>query len=231
LLQRAALAALLALLLGCGTSQRVQPAYTAVEAEPSLREIARLVEEVRATSYPQLVTVPIKVESMQSDYVFFETRFTIASYLSARTLRYMIFFNSEAMKRGVPPVGLKAIIAHELAHIDYYRAQSRMGLLSLARLVLPSFNTRFERQADLEAIALGYGPGLEEFRKWLYVNIPADRVTEKKRDYYAPEEIDAILSVERTNPKIMHTFERCVPRNLAEITRAARNEEAPCRSY
>ena len=84
-----------------------------------------------------------------------------------------VFFPRFHQQRGVPPVGLRAIIAHELAHIHYYRAQSRMGLLSLGRLLLPTFNTRFERQADLEAIALGYGPGLQEFRKWLYINIPA----------------------------------------------------------
>ena len=95
------------MLSGCRRSYQAQPAYTAVEAEPALQEIARLVNDVRAHSFPQLVTVPIKVESMQSDFVFFETRFTISSYLSARTLRYMIFFNPEAMPRRMPPASRK----------------------------------------------------------------------------------------------------------------------------
>jgi hypothetical protein len=160
--------------------------------------------------------------------VFLETRFTFSSYFFSRRLRYMLSFNRAALARGVPEEGLRAIVAHELAHIDYYQSQSRMGLMGLVRLVSSSFNTRFERTADLETIALGYGPGLQSYRTWLYRNIPPSRMEEKKRDYFSPAEIDAILRVERQNPEVMRTFARCVPLSLADIEREAQQPAAAC---
>src|SRR5262245_45562900 len=103
-----------------------------------------------------------------------------------------------------------------------------MGLLSLVGILFPSFTTRFERKADLDAIALGYGPGLEIYRTWLYRNIPRDTEAEKKRDYYTPEEIEALLQTETQHPGIMGKFLRCVPRNLAEITQEEVAPAADC---
>jgi hypothetical protein len=140
----------------------------------------------------------------------------------------MIFFNPEAMRRHVPADGLRAIVAHELAHINFYESQSRMGLVSLVGLLLSSFTTRFERKADLDAIALGYGPGLEIYRTWLYRNIPREAEGEKKRDYYTPQEIEAFLQAETKRPGIMSNFQRCIPRNLAEIRQEAGAPAADC---
>jgi len=165
---------------------------------------------------------------MHSDYIYLEGRFTFTSFFFARRLRYMIRFNPEALARQVPPDGLRAIVAHELAHIDYLNRQSRMGLVSLVQLLWARFAARFERGADLEAITLGYGPGLESYRAWLYRNVPPSRMEEKKRDYFSPEEIEAILRAARQNPQIMSVFSACVPRGLAEIERESRNPDAPC---
>ena len=96
------------------------------------------------------------------------------------------------------------------------------------RLVSAPFAARFERGADLEAIALGYGPGLESFRTWLYRNVPASRMEEKKRDYFSPEEIEAILQAAQRNPRIMAVFSACVPRGLAEIKSESQDPSAPC---
>ena len=128
----------------------------------------------------------------------------------------------------MPADGLRAIVAHELAHISYYEDQSRMGLLSLVGLLMPSFTTRFERKADLDAITLGYGRGLQTFRTWLYRNIPPSRVAAKKRDYYTPEEIEAILRAEINHPGIMSKFQRCVPRSLVEINEQVLAPSADC---
>lgn len=192
------------------------------------KEIATLLESVRAASYPQLKNVEIALHPMRSDYIYFESRFTFPSFFFGRELRYMILFNPEAIARHAPPDGLRAIIAHELAHIDYFNRQSRMGLASLIRLVWAPFAARFERAADLEAIALGYGPGLESFRVWLYRNVPASRMEEKKRDYFSPEEIESILRAARQNPQIMRVFLACVPRNLIEVERESRNPGSSC---
>ena len=199
-----------------------------VTAEPSFRNIALLIESVRAASFPELQDAPIEVHGLQSDFDYLQTRFTLSSYFLSSKLRYTIMFNPEALNRQAPAEGLRAIVAHELAHIDYFRSHSRISLLGLVLMLSPSFATRFERQADLEAIALGYGPGLQVFRTWVYRNVPAERVEEKKRDYFSPEEIEAILRAQKQHPGIMGTFSRCVPRNLAEIELGTRNPAGGC---
>jgi len=68
-------------------------------------------------------------------------------------------------------------------------------------LLVPSFTTRFERKADLDAIVLGYGRGLRTFRIWLYRNIPPAKVADKKRDYYTPERSKRYCAPTRTTPE------------------------------
>ena len=103
-----------------------------------------------------------------------------------------------------------------------------MGLVSLVLLLSAPFAARFERAADLEAIWLGYGPGLESYRVWLYRNVPPSRMEEKRRDYFSPEEIEAILRAAQQNPQIMGVFSACVPRGLKEVERLSRDPRAPC---
>jgi hypothetical protein len=198
------------------------------QADVALKVVAPVVDNVRAASFPQLKDVEITLHSMRSDYIYLESRFTFSSFFFARKLSYMILFNPEAIARKVPSDGLRAIVAHELAHVDYYKRESRMGLFSLIQLLRAPWAARFERSADLEAIALGYGPGLQSYRKWLYRNVPASRMDEKKRDYFSPEEIEAIQRAAERNPKIMAVFTACIPRDRAEIERESRNPGAPC---
>lgn len=198
------------------------------DAGPELKDIAAVVDSVRDASFPHLKGAEITLHEMHSDYVYLETRFTIPSFLFERRLRYMVTFNPAALARGVPPDGLRAIVAHELAHADYFYSHSRMGLLSLIQLLSARFTVQFERAADLEAISLGYGPGLQLYRTWLYQNVPANRMPEKKANYFSPEEIDAILRAVREDPHVMQTFARCVPRDIMEIQREARNPSGSC---
>jgi len=100
--------------------------------------------------------------------------------------------------------------------------------MGLVQLVSSSFTSRFERTADLQTIELGYGPGLESYRKWLYRNIPPSRLEEKKRDYFSPVEIEAILHARELNGEVMRTFARCMPMNLAEIEAAEKNPAIRC---
>jgi hypothetical protein len=200
--------------------------WSAIFANPPL-DIKSVIDDVRHASFPQLAAADITVHDLTSDFDYLQARFTVSSFFS-RKLQYMILFNQEAIRRQVPDDGLRAIVAHELAHINYYENQSRMGLLSLAGLLLPSFTTRFERRADLDAIALGYGPGLETYRRWLYRNIAQARTAEKKRDYYTPEEIKALLAAEANHPGILRTFLRCVPLNLAQIRAQDRAHAGSC---
>src|SRR5205085_11821184 len=141
----------------------------------------------------------------ESDY--FRARFAIRQFLTGRRMRYLVFVNASAFTRQAPEAALRAIIAHELAHILYFSQRNRLQLFGLVRLATKGFTARFERWADLQAIARGYGAGLKEYRQWLYRNIPARSLEEKKRDYFSPEEIDAMVSATQRPPDLFaHWF-------------------------
>ena len=196
-------------------------------AGPPVGGIQQVIQSVRQESFPLLSRATIAVYDLRSDSDYLQARFAVSSFFS-RKLQYLVFFNQEALRRQVPAEGLRAIVAHELAHISYYEDHSRMGLLSLVGLLVPSITTRFERKADLDAIVLGYGRGLQTFRIWLYRNIPPEKVADKKRDYYTPEEIEALLRAETSHPGVMNKFQLCVPRNLSEINEELSATAAGC---
>jgi hypothetical protein len=227
--RRAGLFLLIVVLLAIGYAVASRSTSQTTPTDPAFQEIAKLVGSVRSASFPQLKDSEITVYELHGDYVFLEARFTFSSFFSLHRLRYMLSFNREALTRGVPPDGLRAIVAHELAHIDYFQGENRMGLIGLVRLLSSSFNSRFERNADLQIIALGYGPGLQSYREWLYRNIPASSMEEKKRDYFSPEEIAAILRAERQHPEVMRVFVQCVPLSVIDIEREAQQPAAACR--
>ena len=132
-------------------------------------------------------------------------------------MHFIIFVNPQVFEKNAPADSIRAIIAHELAHAAYYRRHNRFELFGLISLESKSFTARFERGADLQAIRRGYGAGLIEYRKWLYRNIPAEKIAAKKRDYFSPEEIDLILRAIKEKPGLIDFWIKNVPRNLKEI--------------
>src|SRR5262249_13965334 len=97
-------------------------------ARLDLTSITQLVNSTRASSFPGLKDAEINVRDLTSDSIFLEAQFTMASYVFGGRLRYVLSYNSEASRRHVPAEGLRAIVAHELAHIEFFQGQSRTGL-------------------------------------------------------------------------------------------------------
>ena len=65
----------------------------------------------------------------------------------------------------------------------------------LDKLDLEQVRSTGERaRKGLDALARDYGAGLKIYRAWLYEHIPARKLADKHRDYFSPEEIDAILA-------------------------------------
>ena len=176
-----------------------------------------LLSEIKAASYPELRGADIQVKLFKSQSDYFRARFAVPQFLTGRRMRYVVFVNAAVFTRQAPEEGVRAILAHELAHVVYFRRRNRLHLFGLVRLASKEFTARFERWADLQAIARGYGEGLKAYRKWLYQNIPAKDVSEKKRDYFSPEEIDAIVSAAQRRPDLLAYWLEHVPRNLKEI--------------
>jgi hypothetical protein len=150
----------------------------------------RLVREVRSCSFPELLDRDIRVRQFAGSSDYFQARFSIWRFLTARRMHYLIRVNSAAALLAAPEEGKRAIIAHELAHVAYYANGNRLRLLGLIRLASPGFRQRFEKRADVEALRRGYAQGLKQYRIWLYQHVSASVLQEKRRDYLTPEEID-----------------------------------------
>jgi len=172
--------------------------------------------KIIAASYPQLKGSDIRIESFASQSDYFKARFGYPQYFFTR-MRYLLFVNPRVFELHAPEAGVRAIIAHELAHALYFKLRNRVQLLGLVRLTSKRFTAEFERWADLKAISLGYGEGLKEYRRWLYKNVPASRLAEKRRDYFSPEEIDAIERASSRRPELLDYWLIHVPLSLEQI--------------
>ena len=179
-----------------------------------------LVQEVQTASYPELKDARIEVKTFRGESDYFQSRFSFGRFLTGRRMRYVVYVNPAIYDKNCPAAARRAIVAHELAHILYYRQRNRLQLLGLARLAGANFTAKFERGADLEALARGYGEGLKQYRVWLYQNIPPRKLAAKRRDYFSPEEIDALLSALQTRPALLDYWRKHPPRKLAEIRKS-----------
>jgi hypothetical protein len=178
-----------------------------------------LADKVIAASYPELKDEDIRIKPFHSRADYFKARFGVPQFFFAR-MRYLVFVNPRVFDLKGPEAGVMAIIAHELAHVVYYKKGNRVRVLGLVRLTSKRFTARFERWADLKAISLGYGEGLKEYRSWLYGNVPGSKLKEKQRNYFSPDEIDAILSESRNRPELLEYWFKHVPLSLEEILAA-----------
>jgi len=175
-----------------------------------------LIDKVIASSLPELEGSDIRVKMFRSRSDYFKARFGYPQYFFTR-MRYLVFVNPRVFEMQAPEEGVRAITAHELAHLVYFKRRNRARLAGLVRLASKRFTARFERWADLKAISLGYGEGLKEYRQWLYRNVPASKLAEKQRNYFSPDEIDALLSKARARPELFEYWLKNVPLNINQI--------------
>lgn len=186
-------------------------------AQGAKEKASLMIKEVVSSSFPELAEEDIRVKEFSSSSDFFRSKFSVSRLLSFRPRRLYIEVNPEVYNRNAPEIGIRAIIAHELAHALYYKRHYGPGLFGLAGLADESFAAKFERKADLQAISKGYGKGLIEYRRWLYANIPAKALKSKLKNYFSPEEIERILMVIGADQTAIERFYKKPPRNLGEI--------------
>ena len=177
-----------------------------------------IITEIVEKSYPELKKAKINVRIFESNANYFQSQFSLTRFLTCQKLRYNLYVNPEVFNKNAPEQAIHAIISHELAHVLYYSERNRFELIGLVSLIDKSFTAKFERRADLEAIARGYGEGLIKYRLWLYQNIPAKNLDEKKRNYFSPEEIEKMLEILKQKPQMIDVWRKKVPRNLGEIS-------------
>jgi hypothetical protein len=193
------------------------PPSTPVSGTRTAALTSPLVQQLIVARFPELTRKQIRVRTFNSDYDFFRTRFSYSRFFLFRRIRYFVEVNPRLLSLSPPPDGVCAILGHELTHISSMSHGNRLRLFGLIRLASGKYTSAFERRADLEAIHRGFAPGLKDYRHWIYANIPAEKVARKKRDYFTPEEIDALLSRLKQDPSLMDYWMHHVPLNAQQI--------------
>src|SRR6266852_2767066 len=188
------------------------------EANDSIAAVRAEIQRVGRSSFPELVHIDLRVRAFRSQSDYFLTRFSWSRFLLMR-MRYFVDVNPALLQRQAPSNGTCAIVAHELAHVASLSRGNRIRRLGLIRLISERYTVKFERGADLEAIHRGYGDGLKAYRTWVYNHIPPDKLPQKLRTYFSPEEITAIQVKLREQPNLFEYWKRHVPTNLQEIQR------------
>ena len=178
--------------------------------------------EVRGTSFSELAHVDLHVRTFRSQSDYLRTRFSFSRFLLLMPMQYFVEVNPALFQEQAPSNRVCAIMAHELVHIVSLSRGNRIRRLGLVRLLLRRETAKFERRTDLEAIHRGYGDGLRSYRKWVYAHIPPNKLPEKQRNYFSPEEIDAIQILLQERPELFGYWNRHVPTNLQEIQNGRR---------
>lgn len=188
--------------------------------EASVTRTSAIVRELVAISYPELARKRIDIHEFEAESDYFRTTFVIHRFFAFMPMRYVIKVNADVWSRQAPEESVRAILVHELAHVQQLSHGMRVRRLGLMRLLFDRSEARFERTADLIAIERGFGRGLRVYREWLYRNIPPGAERQKRRNYFSPEEIDAIDRRTRERPDLFHYWRRKVPMNLTDIESA-----------
>ena len=189
------------------------------EANDSIAAVRSEIQRVGISSFPELVHIDLRVRAFRSQSDYFRTRFSWSRFLLLMPMRYFVDVNPAVLQRQAPSDGVCAIMAHELAHIVSLSRGNRIRRLGLIRLMSQRYTVKFERGADLEAIHRGYGDGLRAYRTWVYNHIPRDKLPQKLRTYFSPEEITAIQVKLQEQPVVFAYWKRHVPTNLQDIQR------------
>lgn len=187
-----------------------------VEEKLAVEKVRKIIEEIAPKSYAEIKLKKVRIKTFESDTNFFKARFSLVRFLTFQKMRHIIYVNPKMLELNAPEEGIRGILAHELAHIVYYTKKNRFELLGLLSLASNDFTAKFERKADLEAIARGYGEDLIKYREWLYQNIPANDLASKKHNYFTPEEISLIIPAIEKDADLIERLRKDIPRNLEE---------------
>jgi hypothetical protein len=192
------------------------------QADAGIGAATAVIQKIRGTSYPELTHVDLRVRTFRSQSDYFRTRFSLSRFLLLMRMRYFVDVNPALFQEQAPSDGVCAILAHELVHAVSLSRGNRIRRFGLVRLLSKEQAAKFERRADLEAIHRGYGDGLRSYRIWVYAHIPPNKLQEKRRNYFSPEEIAAIQKKVQERPDLFAYWSTHVPANLQEIQNGQR---------
>ena len=119
-------------------------------------------------SFPRLDGLTLVLETFDSHEDFYRAR-PRSAWRPPRDRIYAVSVNTKVCDDPPAPDAEKAILAHELAHLQAYSAMGRAGLLRLGweYLVRPGGKgvERVEKEADDVVVGLGLAPGPAAYRE------------------------------------------------------------------
>ncbi len=201
---------------------RIHSAGKSGQTNDAISTVSTVILEVRRTSFPELAHVDLRVRTLQSHADYLRTRFSLSRFVLLMPMRYFTDVNPALFLEQAPSDGVCAILAHELVHIVSLSRGNRIRRFGLVRLLSKRQTAKFERRTDLEAIHRGYGDGLRSYRKWVYDHISPNKLPEKRRNYFSPEEIGAIQILLQERPELFGYWNAHVPMSLQEIQNGSR---------
>jgi len=187
------------------------------ETDVAIGAASAVILDVRGTSFSELAHIDLRVRTFRSQSDYLRTRFSFSRFLLFMPMQYFVDVNPALFQEQAPSDGVCAILAHELVHIVSLSRGNRIRRFGLVRLLSKRQTAKFERRTDLEAINRGYGDGLRSYRKWVYAHLSPNKLPEKRRNYFSPEEIGAIQILLQERPELFGYWRRHVPMNLQEI--------------
>lgn len=159
-------------------------------------EIQKIVSQLIDRHFPSLVNAwsegRIIYKETKSQEYFFGTFPKLSDVLSFKDKkRFFLEISTHIYNCSPPQEALKAILIHELKHLEDYEQRGFFKFIGLAsKLTYFKSRARYERQTDLYTMEEGYASGLKTYRNWIYSKLNKNELQTKQCYYFTPEEID-----------------------------------------
>ena len=174
--------------------------FAALGANAETSCLSRVASQIASLrpSFPRLDGLNLVLEPFESGEDFFQAR-PRSFWRDPRDRVYAVRVNTKLCGDPPPPEAEKAILAHELAHIDAFSTMGRRGLFDLGwRYAVAPASKRvedFEKDADRAVVKLGFAEGLARYREWLYPRVSPKAAARKKLLYLTPDELRRAAAV------------------------------------
>lgn len=158
-------------------------------------------EHIDAGRFDRLTMQRLVIDDgLVSEFDFFQAH--VQGYLKDWDKRvYVLKVNPRLYADSPGDTALRAILAHELTHLNEFAHSSTFGLAGIGWDYAFSDDNAdvvaWERATDENALRLGFAEGLKQYRTWLYAHLTPERAQKKRRIYYTPEQIDAWTAARR----------------------------------
>lgn len=161
----------------------------------------------------------LKFHSISNPKYFLESNFSLGRFFFGIP-KYKIGVNPLIFDKKISSLALEGILVHELIHSeDYYTGSTIRSIIPIGfKVSRKKSRIQYERKTDLRTIMLGYGKGLIAYKAFQYPLLNEKQLATKKREYLTPEEINFIISIKESYPKLLKKWLKSkIPVNLEQF--------------